>query len=58
MQTCPNALSLLCDMAKSGTAVLMATHDGGAVASADRMMLMEDGRLTASTPAEKPSVED
>jgi putative ABC transport system ATP-binding protein len=56
-ETAAGIISLLCDVAKSGTAVLMATHDGAAVASADRVMLMEDGRLTASTPTEQPSIE-
>jgi putative ABC transport system ATP-binding protein len=47
-ETAAGIINLLCTVAKTGTAVLMATHDLGAVASADRVMLMEDGRLTAS----------
>jgi putative ABC transport system ATP-binding protein len=44
-ETAAGIISLLRTVAKSGTGVLMATHDVGAVASADRVMLMEDGRL-------------
>jgi len=47
-ETAAGIISLLCTVAKSGTAVLMATHDTAAVASADRVMLMEDGRLNVS----------
>lgn len=45
-ETAAGIISLLCTVAKTGTAVLMATHDTAAVAAADRVMLMEDGRLT------------
>ena len=48
-ETAAGIIDLLCTVAKTGTAVLMATHDLGAVASANRVMLMEDGRLTASS---------
>ena len=44
-ETAAGIISLLCTVAKTGTAVLMATHDTAAVASADRVLLMEDGRL-------------
>ncbi|HUZ69008.1 MAG TPA: ABC transporter ATP-binding protein [Candidatus Saccharimonadales bacterium] len=47
-ETAAGIISLLSTVAQSGTAVLMATHDLGAIASADRVMVMEDGRLTAS----------
>jgi ABC-type lipoprotein export system ATPase subunit len=47
-ETAAGIISLLRTVAQSGTAVLMATHDLGAIASADRVMVMEDGRLTAS----------
>jgi putative ABC transport system ATP-binding protein len=47
-ETAAGIVSLLATMAKTGTAVLMATHDTAAVTSADRVMLMEDGRLAAS----------
>lgn len=47
-ETAAGIVSLLCSVAKAGTAVLMATHDTAAVASADRVLLMEDGRLTAA----------
>ncbi len=47
-ETAAGIISLLCTVAKSGTAVLMATHDTAAVASADRVMLMEDGRLSVA----------
>lgn len=56
-ETAAGIISLLSTVAKAGTAVLMATHDTGAVASADRVMLMEDGRLTASAPTKVPSPE-
>jgi putative ABC transport system ATP-binding protein len=46
-ETAAGIIELLCTVAKSGTAVLMATHDGAAVTAADRVMLMEDGRLDA-----------
>jgi ABC-type lipoprotein export system ATPase subunit len=45
-------------VAKAGTAVLMATHDTAAVASADRVMLMEDGRLTAAPIMAVPASAD
>ena len=47
-ETAAGIIGLLCSVAKGGTAVLMATHDSAAAESADRVMLMEDGRLTAS----------
>jgi putative ABC transport system ATP-binding protein len=47
-ETATGIIELLRTVAKSGTAVLMATHDTAAVASADRVMLMEDGRLATS----------
>ncbi len=47
-ETAAGIMRLLCTVAATGTAVLMATHDTAAVESADRVMLMEDGRLTAS----------
>jgi putative ABC transport system ATP-binding protein len=50
-ETAAGIVSLLATMAKTGTAVLMATHDTAAVASADRVMLMEDGRLADSPMA-------
>ncbi len=53
-ETAAGIIHLLCTVATSGTAVIMATHDLAAVASADRVMLMEDGRLTAS-PSMKSS---
>ena len=46
-ETAAGIVALLCTVAKTGTAVLMATHDVAAVESADRVMLMEDGRLRA-----------
>jgi putative ABC transport system ATP-binding protein len=54
-ETAAGIVSLLCTVAKTGTAVLMATHDTAAVESADRVMLMEDGRLTASPSGSVPS---
>ena len=33
----------------SGTAILLATHDKAVVEVADRVLLMEDGRLAANT---------
>lgn len=54
-ETAAGIVSLLCTVAKTGTAVLMATHDTAAVESADRVMLMEDGRLTASPSRGVPS---
>ncbi len=53
-ETAAGIIDLLCTVAKTGTAVLMATHDLGAVASANRVMLMEDGRLTASSVSAAP----
>lgn len=47
-ETAAGIINLLCTVAKAGTAVLMATHDIAAVESADRVMLMEDGRLSAA----------
>jgi putative ABC transport system ATP-binding protein len=47
-ETAAGIISLLCTVAKTGTAVLMATHDTAAVGSADRVMLMEDGRLSVA----------
>jgi putative ABC transport system ATP-binding protein len=54
-ETAAGIVSLLCTVAKTGTAVLMATHDTAAVESADRVMLMEDGQLTASPARSLPS---
>ena len=54
-ETAAGIINLLCTVAKTGTAVLMATHDLGAVTSADRVMLMEDGRLTASPSVQRSS---
>ncbi len=53
-ETAAGIVSLLCSVAKAGTAVLMATHDTAAVASADRVMLMEDGRLTPAPSSTMP----
>jgi len=36
---------------RSGTAILLATHDRAAVEVADRVLSMEDGRLAESAPA-------
>jgi putative ABC transport system ATP-binding protein len=47
-ETAAGIMGLLRTVATTGTAVLMATHDTGAIESADRVMLMEDGRLTAA----------
>lgn len=55
-ETAAGIVSLLCAVAKTGTAVLMATHDTAAVESADRVMLMEDGHLTPSPSRSGPSV--
>ncbi len=54
-ETAAGIINLLCTVAKTGTAVLMATHDLAAVTSADRVMLMEDGRLTASSSTKEQS---
>jgi putative ABC transport system ATP-binding protein len=56
-ETAAGIIDLLGAVAKAGTAVLMATHDLAAVASADRVMLMEDGRLTASPATKEAAVE-
>jgi putative ABC transport system ATP-binding protein len=53
-ETAAGIINVLCTVAKTGTAVLMATHDLAAVTSADRVMLMEDGRLTASPATKEP----
>ena len=53
-ETAAGIVRLLCTVATTGTAVLMATHDTAAVESADRVMLMEDGRLTASPARSAP----
>jgi putative ABC transport system ATP-binding protein len=50
-ETAAGIVSLLCAVAKTG----MATHDTAAVESADRVMLMEDGRLTAPPSRTVPS---
>jgi putative ABC transport system ATP-binding protein len=47
-ETAAGIISLLRTVATTSTAVLMATHDTAAVASADRVLLMEDGRLATS----------
>lgn len=54
-ETAAGIMRLLHTVAATGTAVLMATHDITAVASADRVMLMDDGRLTASPSTTRPS---
>lgn len=51
-ETAAGIITLLCAVAKTGTAVLMATHDLAAVTAADRVLLMEDGRLTARGDAD------
>ncbi len=56
-ETAAGIINLLCTVANTGTAVLMATHDLAAVTSANRVMLMEDGRLTPSPATKEPSVE-
>lgn len=42
-------MELLREVAATGTAVLMATHDRFAVEYADRVVNMEDGRLAATS---------
>jgi putative ABC transport system ATP-binding protein len=54
-ETAAGIMHLLVAVAATGTAILMATHDIAAVESADRVMLMEDGRLTAGPSTEAPS---
>jgi putative ABC transport system ATP-binding protein len=49
-ETAAGIVELLRTVATTGTAVLMATHDTAAVESADRVMLMEDGRLVGRAP--------
>jgi putative ABC transport system ATP-binding protein len=44
-ETAAGIMRLLRDVASSGTAVLMATHDRVAVDFADRVVTMQDGRL-------------
>jgi putative ABC transport system ATP-binding protein len=45
-ETAAGIMTLLREVAGHGTAVLMATHDRVAVEFADRVVTMEDGRLT------------
>ncbi len=56
-ETAAGIMRLLRTVAATGTAVLMATHDTAAVESADRVMLMEDGRLTAAPSTQAPSAD-
>ncbi|MBJ7608548.1 MAG: ABC transporter ATP-binding protein [Candidatus Dormibacteraeota bacterium] len=54
-ETAGGIMVLLREVSSAGTAVLMATHDRVAVEFADRVVGMEDGRLTAApTPAPSP----
>ncbi len=47
-ETAAGIMELLRDLAGTGTAVLMATHDGVAVEYADRVVTIEDGRLATT----------
>ncbi len=47
-ETAAGIMQLLRDVAATGTAVLMATHDRVAVGFADRVVTMQDGRLAGS----------
>jgi putative ABC transport system ATP-binding protein len=48
-ETAAGIMELLREVAATGTAVLMATHDRVAVEYADRVVNMEDGRLAATS---------
>jgi putative ABC transport system ATP-binding protein len=48
-ETAAGVMQLLREVAAAGTAVLMATHDRLAVDYADRVVTMQDGRITGTT---------
>jgi putative ABC transport system ATP-binding protein len=52
-ETGKSVLDLIRAATGSGTAILLATHDKAALEVADRVLLMEDGRLTEPTRAEE-----
>ena len=53
-ETGRSVLEVIRAATSSGTAILLATHDHAVVEVADRVLLMEDGRLTEATRAETP----
>jgi len=50
-ETGKSVLDVMRDATRSGTAILLATHDQAVVEIADRVLTMEDGELTESAPA-------
>ena len=50
-ETGKSVLDLMRDATRSGTAILLATHDQAVVEVADRVLSMEDGHLTEVAPA-------
>jgi putative ABC transport system ATP-binding protein len=55
-ETGRSVLEVIRRATSSGTAILLATHDHAVVEVADRVLLMEDGRLTEATRAETPGL--
>jgi putative ABC transport system ATP-binding protein len=55
-ETGRSVLDVIRRATSSGTAILLATHDHGVIDVADRVLLMEDGRLTEATRAETPGL--
>jgi putative ABC transport system ATP-binding protein len=50
-ETGKSVLDVMRDATRSGTAILLATHDLAVVDVADRVLSMEDGRLVEREPA-------
>lgn len=50
-ETGKSVLDVMRDATRSGTAILLATHDQAVIEVADRVQSMEDGRLVEREPA-------
>lgn|GEM_PF-4864389 len=50
-ETGKSVLDVMRDATRSGTAILLATHDQAVIEVADRVLSMEDGQLTDLAPA-------
>jgi putative ABC transport system ATP-binding protein len=50
-ETGQSVLKVMHDATRSGTAILLATHDQAVVEVADRVLSMEDGRVAVAAPA-------
>ncbi|WP_029898423.1 ABC transporter ATP-binding protein [Nocardia brasiliensis] len=49
-------LELLGELAGSGNSVVMVTHDMGAVAYCDRVVILRDGRIGSNEPAQRSAI--